>query len=469
MKIRIAGAAGGEVTGSAYFVQTERVNVSVDAHMFQGGKESKTKSRLPAGVNLSKFDAVFLTHAHLDHTGRVPLLVKHGFAERVLATAATIDLAELILQDSARLQVQDAQRVARRRSVEPLYGPEHVARFRSLALAVSFLESVPVADGISARWIEAGQMLGAASIELTVNEDGRSWAIVFSGDLGPTSLPIVREFETLRRADVFFIESTYGDRNFRPYSETMTEFEELVKQAVEAWERILVPTFAVERAQQMLYHVAIMFHRELITPFHVYLDSPMAIEASKAMVKHPELFDEELLEWKSRGLLPLEKAWFHSSVTSQESQALNNVEGPCLILAGSGMCNGGRILHYFCAGLPHENSHVLIVGYQGKGSLGRRLVERARSVSIHGEKIAVRANVWTRGFSAHAGQSDLLKWFTQLAPSWPRVIITHGEDAPRKSLCASMQQQFSLMPELPLQGDVIEISRSRAASDALAI
>ena len=241
MKIRIAGAAGGEVTGSAYFVQTERVNVSVDADMFQGGKESKAKNRLPAGVNLSKFDAVFLTHAHLDHTGRVPLLVKHGFAERVLATAATIDLAEIILQDSARLQVQDAQRVARRRSVEPLYGPEHVARFRSLALAVSFLESVPVADGISARWIEAGQMLGAASIELTVNEDGRSWAIVFSGDLGPTSLPIVREFETLRRADVFFIESTYGDRNFRPYSETMTEFEELVKQAVEARRRILVP------------------------------------------------------------------------------------------------------------------------------------------------------------------------------------------------------------------------------------
>jgi metallo-beta-lactamase family protein len=469
MKIKIAGAVGGEVTGSAYFVQTERAKVLVDAGMFQGGKESEAKNRLLAGVNLSKLDAVLLTHAHLDHTGRVPLLVKHGFAGRVLAAAATIDLAELILQDSARLQAQDAQRVARRRSVEPLYGPEHVARFRSLALAVPFRESVPVADGISARWIEASHMLGSASIELTVNEDGRSWTIVFSGDLGPTSLPIVREFETLRRADVVFIESAYGDRNHRPYSETVTEFEELVKQAVEARGRILVPTFAVGRAQQMLYHLAIMFHRELITPFHVYLDSPMAIEASKAMVKHPELFDEELLEWKSRGLLPLDKAWFHSSVTSQDSQALNSVEGPCLILAGAGMCHGGRILHHFRAGLPHENTHVLIVGYQGKGSLGRRLVERARSVSIHGEKIAVRANVWTRGFSAHAGQSDLLKWFTQLAPSWPRVIITHGEDAPRKSLCASMQQQFSLMPELPLQGDVIEISRSRAASDALAI
>jgi len=187
------------------------------------------------------------------------------------------------------------------------------------------------------------------------------------------------------------------------------------------------------------------------------------------MVKHPELFDEELLECKSRGLLPLDKAWFHSSVTSQDSQALNNVEGPCLILAGSGMCNGGRILHHLCAWLPHENTHVLIVGYQGKGSLGRRLVERPRSVSIHGKKIAVRANVWTLGgFSAHAGQSDLFKWFTQLAPSWLRVIITHGEDAPRKSLCASIQQQFSLTPELPLQGDVIEISRARAASDVLA-
>ncbi len=414
MKIKIVGAAGGEVTGSAYFVQTERARVLLDAGMFQGGKESEAKNRLPAGVNLSKLDAVLLTHAHLDHTGRVPLPVKHGFEGRVLATPATIDLAELILQDSARLQPQDAQRVnrsqrvARRRSVEPLYGAEHVARFRSLALAVPFRESVPVADGISARWIEAGHMLGSASIELTVNEDGRNWTTVFSGDLGPTSLPIVREFETLRRADVVFIESTYGDRNHRPYSETVTEFEELVKQAVEAWGRILVPTFAGGRAQQMLYLLAIMFHRELVTPFHVYLDSPMAMEASKAMVKPPELFDEELLEWKSRGLLPLDKAWFHSSVTSQDSQALNNVEGPCVILVGAGMCNGGRILHHFRAGLPHENTHVLIVGYQGNGSLGRRLVERASSVSIHGEKIAVRANVWTLGgFSAHAGQGDL--------------------------------------------------------------
>jgi len=475
MKIKIVGAAGGEVTGSAYFVQTERAKVLVDAGMFQGGKKSEAKNRLPAGVNVSQLDAVLLTHAHLDHTGRVPLLIKRGYSGRIFATTATIELAELILQDAARLQAHDAQRINRMQGyskqgpVEPLYRPEHVARFRGMAQAVPFKDPVPVADGISARWIEAGHILGSASIELTVKEDGRSWIIVFSGDLGPINLPIIREFECLSRADLVFVESTYGDRDHRPYSETVREFEDLVKQAVEARGKILVPTFAIGRAQQMLYHLAIMFHREQVRPFHVYLDSPMAIEASKSMVKHPELFDEELLEWKSRGLLPLDKGWFHSSVTARDSQSLNKVEGPCLILAGAGMCNGGRILHHFRAGLPQENTHVLFVGYQGKGSLGRRLVERAKSVSIYREKISVRANVYTLGgFSAHAGRSDLLKWITPLAASRPRVIITHGEDAARKSLCAAIQQQFGLKSELPLQGDVIEVSRARAASQALA-
>jgi len=236
MKIKVVGAAGGEVTGSAYLVQTDRASVLVDAGMFQGGKKSEAKNRLPAGVNLSKLDAVLLTHAHLDHTGRVPLLIKHGFNGKIFATAATLDLAELILQDSARLQAYDAERINRRRPpsecpAEPLYGPEHVTPFRNLAQAVPFREHVNVADGITARWIEAGHMLGSASIELTVKDGDHSRTIAFSGDLGPTTLPIVREFETLSRADVVFLESTYGDRNHRPYSETVAEFEDLVKYA----------------------------------------------------------------------------------------------------------------------------------------------------------------------------------------------------------------------------------------------
>lgn len=475
MKIKIVGAAGGEVTGSAYFVQTEGARVLVDAGMFQGGKKSELKNRLPSGVNLSKLDALLLTHAHLDHTGRVPLLIKHGYKGRIYATDATIELAELILQDSARLQVHDAARMNRRRNfslqgpVEPLYNSEDVVPFRQMARAVQFREPVEVAKGISARWIEAGHILGSASIELTVTEKDRSRIVLFSGDLGPIGRPIMRDFERPNQADIVFLESTYGDRDHRSYFDTVAEFEDLINRAAEARSKILVPTFAIGRAQTMLYHLAIMFHRGVVKPFHVYLDSPMAIEASKEIVTHPELFDEELLEWKSRGLLPLDKAWFHTSVTAGDSQSLNDVEGPCLILAGAGMCNGGRILHHLRHGLPRDNTHVLIVGYQTQGSLGRRLIERAQSVSIFGERISVRAKVNTLGgFSAHAGQSDLLKWFSPLAASRPKIILTHGEDAPHKKMRAAIEDRFGLPSQLPSQGNIVEISESVIASQALA-
>lgn len=471
MKIKILGAAGGEVTGSAYFVQTDRARVLVDAGMFQGGRKSEAKNRLPSGVNLSKLDAVLLTHAHLDHTGRVPLLVKHNFRGPIFATAPTLELAELVLQDSARLQMQEAKRSHHRQGsskpVPPLYSPEHVTLLRKMARAVQFHEQVRVADGITARWIEAGHMLGSASIELTIEEERRSRLLVFSGDLGPADRPIVRDFETPKRADLVFLESTYGNRDHRPYSETVAQFEDLVKRAAEQRGRILVPTFAIGRAQQILYHLASMFYRRVVAPFHVYLDSPMAIEASNAMMKYPDLFDEEMVEERLRGVLPLDKKWFHPSVTPSDSQSLNQAVGPCLILAGAGMCNGGRILHHFCHGLPQENTHVLIVGYQGNGSLGRRLVDGAKKVSIYGEKIDVRAHVCTLGgFSAHAGQKDLIKWFSAIAPSRPQVIITHGEDTARQSLAAAIEQQFGLIPQLPQQGQLLDLNMA-GEGDAL--
>jgi metallo-beta-lactamase family protein len=263
---------------------------------------------------------------------------------------------------------------------------------------------------------------------------------------------------------VVFLESTYGNRDHKPYTETVAEFESLIRQIVQEKGKILVPTFAIGRSQQILYHLALMFHRKLVEPFHVYLDSPMAFEAGKAMVKYPDLFDEEMLEFKRRGLLPLDKKWFHPVPTPRESQALNDIEGPCVILAGAGMCNGGRILHHFRANLWKENTHVMIVGYQGRGSLGRRLVENAKSVSIYGEKVLVRARIHTlNGFSAHAGQSDLLRWFSSIALSRPRVVLTHGEDIARKALSHRIRQRFGLASELPAQGDVIEISGAEHA------
>lgn len=464
MKIKLTGAAGGEVTGSAYVVRTKRATVMVDAGMFQGGRESEAKNRLPSGVKIEELGAVLLTHAHLDHTGRLPLLFRHGYTGPVFATAATVDLAELIMKDCARIQMQDAQRKTRKAAlrnlpaVEPLYEPPDVEPFRGLVRKVSFQKPVQVADGMTARWIEAGHMLGSGSIELTVEEDGRKKVVVFSGDLGPTTLPLIREFQTFEQADAVFLESTYGDRCHRPYDQTVTEFERIVKKVAKGSGKILVPTFAIGRSQQMLYHLATMFLRKEIQPFPVYLDSPMALEASKIYVKYPELYDEELIEWKNKGLLPLNKSIFKPSLTADDSKKINEVPGPCVVLAGAGMCNAGRILHHLKQNLSDPRTNVLIVGFQGHGSLGRKLVDGEKAVTIFGQKIPVQASVHTlNGFSGHADQNDLLKWFSALAPSKPKVFLTHGEDRGRGTLAKLIQQKYKLSPALPKQGEVLEV------------
>jgi metallo-beta-lactamase family protein len=464
MKIKLVGASGGEVTGSAYVVRTKKATILVDAGMFQGGRESEAKNRLPSGVQPSEIDAVLLTHAHLDHTGRLPLLFKHGFDGPVYGTAATIDLAELIMKDSARIQSQDAERKTRKAAklmqppVEPLYEPEDVDPFRSLARAVQFQKPTEVADGITARWVEAGHMLGSGCIELTVEEDGRKKVVVFSGDLGPTTLPLIRQFQTFQAADAVFLESTYGDRLHRPYAQTVAEFERIVKQVAKGTGKILVPTFAIGRSQQILYHLAIMFLRKDIRPFPVFLDSPMALEATKIYRKYPDLFDDELVAWQKKGMLPLNRSIFKPSVTANDSKKINDVPGPCVVLAGAGMCNAGRILHHLKFNLDNPTTHVLIVGFQGHGSLGRRLVDGQKVVSIFGERIPVRASIHTlNGFSGHADQSELLKWFSTLAPAKPKVILTHGEDRGRGALAKLIQQRHKLSPVLPKQGDVIEV------------
>lgn len=464
MKIKLTGAAGGEVTGSAYVVRTKRATVMIDAGMFQGGKQSEAKNRMPAGVKVEELDAVLLTHAHLDHTGRLPLLFRHGYTGPVFATAATIDLAELIMKDCARIQTQDAQRKTRKAAmrnlpaVEPLYEPPDVEPFRGLVRKVSFQKPVQVADGMTARWIEAGHMLGSGSIELTVEEDGRKKVVVFSGDLGPTTLPLIREFQTFQQADAVFLESTYGDRCHRPYAQTITEFERIVKKVAKGSGKILIPTFAIGRSQQMLYHLAIMFLRKEIQPFPVYLDSPMALEASKIYVKYPDLYDDELIAWKNKGLLPLNKSIFKPSLTADDSKRINEVEGPCVVLAGAGMCNAGRILHHLKQNLSDPRTNVLIVGFQGHGSLGRKLVDGEKVVTIFGQKIPVQASVHTlNGFSGHADQNDLLKWFSTLAPGKPKVFLTHGEDRGRGTLAKMIQQKYKLSPGLPKQGEVLEV------------
>lgn len=464
MKIKPVGASGGEVTGSAYLVRTSRATILVDSGMFQGGRQSEAKNKLPSGVRPEEIDAVLLTHAHLDHTGRLPLLFKHGFEGPVYGTGATIDLAELIMKDCARIQSQDAQRRSKKAAqrnlppCEALFEPEDVEPFRSLVREVKFQKPVQVADGITARWVEAGHMLGSGCIELTIEEEGRKKVVVFSGDLGPTTLPLIRQYQTFDRADAVFLESTYGDRQHRPYAQTVAEFEKIVKQVAKGNGKILIPTFAIGRSQQMLYHLAIMFLRKDIAPFPVFLDSPMALEATKIYRKYPDLFDDELVAWQKRGLLPLDRDIFKPSTTATDSKKINDVPGPCVVLAGAGMCNAGRILHHLKQNLDKPTTQVLIVGFQSYGSLGRKLVDGEKVVSIFGERIPVQAKVHTlNGFSGHADQGELLKWFSTLAPGKPKVFLTHGEDRGRGALAKLIQQRFKLSPGLPRQGEVIEI------------
>ena len=463
MRITIVGAAGGEVTGSAYYVQTKQASVLVDCGMFQGGKKAEALNRPPTGTG-QKLDAVLVTHGHLDHTGRLPLLAKRGYRVPVFATPATIEMTALILRDSARIQAGDIERLNRKRQrageppQEPLYTPEHAEAIIQLPQTRALPASRSRRPGIQAIWAESGHMLGSASIQLIVEEDGRQKRVVFSGDLGPRSAPILREFEPFRQADTLFLESTYGDRDHRPFAETVEEFVRIVKDTVEKRGKILVPTFAVGRAQLLTGLLAWMFRKQKVRPFPIFLDSPMAIEATNIYLRHHELFDDDMTKFMAEKPLRADLKTLTLSVTADDSRKINDQTGPCLIMAGAGMCTAGRILHHLKQNLWKPDTHVLIVGYQSHESLGRRLVEGEKVVRIHGEKIAVKAKVHTLGgFSAHAGQTDLLHWFRAIAPSKPRVILTHGEDGPRAALAKKIQQQFKLPSELPGMGDVLEL------------
>ena len=464
MKIKVMGAAGGEVTGSCYLVETKQVRVAVDCGMFQGSREADELNRRPPVEDVAGLDALVLTHAHLDHVGRIPVLVKAGYRGPIYATAATVELMMIILEDSARIQMSDIERVNRKRKrageepLEPLYGPDDVEPVRGMTRVVKVGTPQVIAAGITAHYFEAGHMLGSTSIELKVEEDGATKTVVFSGDLGPADRPVLRDFETLAPADLVIMESTYGDHNHRPYADTVEEFEAIVRKVAKAKGKILVPTFAVGRSQQIIYHLAVMFHEKQVPVFPVYLDSPMALKATKVYQKHPELFDDEMVAYREHGLFPISGGYFKPSETANESRALNHIDGPCAILAGAGMCNAGRILHHLKQNLWKRDTHVLIVGYQGNGTLGRRLVNGEPYVKIFGEKIIVRAQVHTMGgFSAHADQSELLKWFAPLAAHRPRVYLTHREDKSREPLKKLIQEKYNIEAGLPAIGDEITL------------
>jgi metallo-beta-lactamase family protein len=463
MKLTLHGAAG-YVTGSAYHLQTQTANVLIDFGLFQGVPRAEHLNHVPRRLKNTHVDAVLLTHAHLDHTGRLPLLTKIGFADPIYCTPATIDLTALILRDSAKVQAQDMERLNRKRQragmppLEPLYQSADVEATLPLLRPVPYDHPMQVAPGIRARYVEAGHMLGSASIEVIVQDGSHTWTIVFSGDIGPKGVPILRDAVCLPKANLVFLESTYGDRDHKPFAATVAEFEAIVKNAVERKGKMLVPTFAVGRAQLLLYLLGAMFRRGVVPKFPIYVDSPMANDATRIYFNHLDLFDEEARLWGRDRVMAEDLSVVKAVTTADESRALNDVSGPCLIMAGSGMCNAGRILHHLKQNLWRPETSVIIVGFQPEGTLGRLLVDGKKLVSIFGEKIAVQARIHTLGgFSAHAGQTELLRWFSCMAETRPRVVLTHGEERAREPLARLLKARYLLNAQLPQLGDVIEM------------
>ncbi|MBX9568875.1 MAG: MBL fold metallo-hydrolase [Candidatus Obscuribacterales bacterium] len=465
MFVTLYGAAK-EVTGSCYLVETNSATVLVDCGLFQGPPRLERLNRIPKSFASKHFDAVVLTHAHLDHCGRLPLLCNSGYRGPIYATKGTIDLATLILEDAAKIQEDDCKRANKKRklagiqALRPLFTIKDVQRVQGQFRELDYEHWLDIAPGMRIRLVEAGHILGSASVDMMINQNGGRRRLVFSGDLGQWNMPIVRDPATLDSADIIFVESTYGNREHRSLQNTILEFQELIRCAVEKNGKILIPTFAVGRTQQLLYHLSEMFRNEVIDPFPIYLDSPMAIEATRLYKSHPELMDKETRELFEQNSGLLDRTFgLRTCTTSDQSKALNAVPGPCLIMAGAGMCDAGRILHHFRQNLPLAETVVIIVGYQSKGSLGRNLIEGANSVKIFGEAIPVRATIKSLGgFSAHAGRSDLLRWLEPMTrhKQHPRIIVTHGEHNVMNAFAQDIQATFGIQAEIPGMGELIQ-------------
>ena len=462
MRITLLGAAG-EVTGSGYLVETAKSRVLVDFGMFQGRGSGNGKNREIAPVEPARLDAVVLTHAHLDHVGRLPLL--DGLRCPVHATRATCELTELILRDSASIQENDAERENRWKErtgqdpdAVPLYVSKDVERVTALLKGHDYEESFEVADGITVRFQDAGHILGSASVEMRVTEGGSAKVVVFSGDIGQSCMPILRDPVPCPAADLVFMESTYGDRDHRPAEQTLAELRGILEQSAWQKKKVLVPSFAVGRAQLLLHVLAEMSRDGSSPKVPVYLDSPMAIRATEIYMKHPGIMDPDAERLIRSGQARRDYADVTLCVTPQQSRELNDSWDPAVVIAGGGMCEGGRILHHLRHNLWRRGVQVLLTSFMAEGSLGRRLVEGARTVRIFREDIVVRADVRTvNGLSAHAGQGALVRWLAPAGtPASGRVVLVHGEDRQRAALSALLTERHGCRVSVPGRFEAFE-------------
>ena len=443
MRVRFHGAAG-EVTGSCHEVEfAGGRRLLLDCGMIQGSARDELRNRDPFPFDVASLDGVVLSHAHIDHCGRLPVLVARGFAGPIWTHPATADLLRIMLADAASLAERDAELDNRHRrdgraDHAPLFTSDDVARTLKQVRVVPYDDPCEILPGVRLVLRDAGHILGSASVELAAVSDGRERVLVFSGDLGMKGTPILRDPAPVPRADLVLMESTYGDRLHRRRDETTVEIREVLEQAWASGGNVLIPAFAVGRSQELLYLFARQWDEWNLGRWRIFLDSPMAARVAAVYDRHVALFDERGRDAWNQRPHPFRMPNLRMTVDAAQSRAINGVRRGAIVIAGSGMCNGGRIRHHLLHNLSLPQAHVIFVGYQAHGTLGRRLVDGAREVGLLGQSVPVRATMHTvGGLSAHADQAGLLDWVGAIGGR-PPVLLVHGEDRAREPLAAKL-------------------------------
>ena len=463
-KLTFYGATKG-VTGSMYLLETDSARILLDCGLYQGSREEEQANSEPFPFDVSKIDAVVLSHAHLDHSGRIPKLVAEGFSGSLYMTRATSELLEIMLRDAASLQQRDVEweNKRRRRSgkieIEPMYTMEDVEASLALCAGLKYGTRTEIVSGIELRFNDAGHILGSSIVELFINEDGVEKKLVFSGDLGNSYAALLRDPVTIEEADIVLLESTYGDRCHRPMHDTLQEFEDIVIEASENGGNILIPSFAVGRTQEIIFRLGELYQKGKLKHQAIYLDSPMAIAVTEVYHRYQNIFNEEdseTMQNVSSGSLHSFLPVLRYTTSTEESMALNKIEAGAIIIAGSGMCTGGRIRHHFKHNLWRRNSHVIFVGYQAIGTPGRALVDGATSFHHGGDEIAVKAAIHTLGgFSAHASQLQLIDWLSHFKTPHPKLFLIHGESKAKQVLKERLVQE-GWAANIPQSGERIK-------------
>lgn len=476
MRITFLGATH-EVTGSCYYIEAAGKRFLVDCGMEQGPNLYENQ---PIPVPPSQLDFVLITHAHIDHSGNLPLIYAHGFRGEVYMTEATVDLCNIMLRDSAHIQMSEAEwknRKNRRAGKEeyiPSYTMEDALGVIQHLNGFPYDKRTELAEGIWVRFVDAGHLLGSASIELWLTEEGITRKLVFSGDIGNTDQPLINNPHYIQEADYVIMESTYGDRSHGERPDYVTELAGVIQETFDRGGNVVIPSFAVGRTQEMLYFLREIKERRLVQGhgnFPVYVDSPLAVEATNIFREHEkECYDSAAAELLAKGINPIQFPGLKLSITSEESKAINLQEYPKVILSASGMCDAGRIKHHLKHNLWREECTILFVGYQAAGTLGRHLLSGAKEARILGEDVYIRARICQLpGVSGHADNEGLMKWAGSFRVRPEQVFVTHGEDKVTEIFASRLRNELGYAAMAPFSGTVYDLAAAKFVEEAKGI